>query len=180
MVYNANDVVPPETRKGGLSCSSMKALESLGIAKLQEFQKYWKEQKEKYDQKINDIKKIISLLDGKTAAEIKSVADENRLCNCISCIYGKASQLIGDDKPHISCPLVPMFVDEDGEGPFLYIENDSAPLCSIANATSDEFIKICVKYLRSKIEIIKRRYNHANDCMVYLDDIIKYISRTPA
>ena len=178
MVYRPSDVFP--TILKGISVSSRKDLVALGVGNLQGLRQYWKGQKEKYDQKINDIKKIISLLDGKTAAEIKSVADENRFCNCISCIYGKVSRLIGDDKPHVSCPLVPMFVDEDGEGPFLYIENGSAPLCSIANATSDEFIKICVKYLRSKIEIIKRRYNHANDCMVYLDGIIKHINRTPA
>lgn len=180
MIYNPNDVIPLTIK--GIRVSSREGLMALGMDTLQGYRQYWEKQKVDYDGKIGEIKKIIKRLEGKSAAEIKAMAEENSeaFCNCNKCIYGHISQLIGDRKPHISCSLIPMFVDADGNGPFIYIENTSAPLCGIANASSDDFIKICVKYLNAKCEIIKRSYNHANDCLIYLDCIIRYISRTPA
>lgn len=180
MIYNPRDVLPLALK--GVDVSSRNDLYALGVDNLQRFRQYWQEQKEKYLQDLDNTRKIIEVLDGKTAAEIKAMAekDNTAFCNCNKCIYGQISRLIGDQKPHISCSLIPMFVDTDGNGPFLYIENTSAPLCGIANASSDDFIKICVKYLNAKCEIIKRSYNHANDCLIYLDSIIRYISRTPA
>lgn len=180
MIYNPNDVIPLTIK--GIRVSSREGLMALGMDDLGKYYQYWQEQKKRYLGMLEETKEVIRILNGKTPAEIKAMAEENNVafCSCNSCKYGKPSQSMDGQKQYIDCPLIPMFVDADDGESFICIENTSAPLCGIANASSDEFIKICVRYLRSRIEIVKRSYNHANDCMVYLDGIIKHINSTPA
>ncbi len=179
MVYNPRDVLPPASR--GENISSKDDLSVLGAEKLQEFRQYWQERKRKYLQELDITEKAIKDLDGKSIIEVKTMAEKDgtAFCNCGSCIYATISQVAGE-KSHIDCPLIPMFIDTDNNnGPFICIENTSAPLCGIVNSSSNNFIDVCVEHLKTKCEYTKRFYNYANDCMVYLDGIIHTISSTP-